>query len=79
MENWYVIAIPKIDPPATLVLDPGYGFSLNLLMETNLPRANKKAPLTGRERRICWQESLWLYGTASAVPYSTRADKGFSP
>jgi hypothetical protein len=34
MENWYVIAIPKIDLPATSVLDPGYGFALVLLVDT---------------------------------------------
>jgi hypothetical protein len=36
MENWYVIAIPKIDFPAALVLDPGYGFALDLLVDTGL-------------------------------------------
>jgi hypothetical protein len=36
MENWYVIAIPKIDFPAALVVDPGYGFSLDLLVDTGL-------------------------------------------
>jgi hypothetical protein len=36
MENWYVIAIPKIDSPAALVLDPGYGFALDLLVDTTL-------------------------------------------
>ncbi len=34
MENWYVIAIPKIDPPATQVLDPGEGFWLDLSVDT---------------------------------------------
>jgi hypothetical protein len=29
-----VIAIPSIDPPAPLVLDPGYGFALDLLVDT---------------------------------------------
>jgi len=33
MENWYVIAISKIDLPAALVLDPGYGFSLDLSVD----------------------------------------------
>jgi hypothetical protein len=34
MENWYVIAIPKIDLLAALVLDPGYGFTLELSVDT---------------------------------------------
>jgi hypothetical protein len=36
MENWYVIAIPKIDLRATLVLDPGYGFTLELSVDTEV-------------------------------------------
>jgi hypothetical protein len=34
MENWYVISIPRIDLLAALVLDPRYGFTLELLMDT---------------------------------------------
>jgi hypothetical protein len=33
MENWYVIAIPKIDSWPVLVLDPGFGFTLDLLVD----------------------------------------------
>jgi hypothetical protein len=36
MENWYVIAIPKIDLPALFVLDPGYGFTLKPSVDTEL-------------------------------------------
>ena len=36
LENWYVIAIPKIDLPATFVLDPGIGFSFELSMDTGV-------------------------------------------
>jgi hypothetical protein len=40
MENWYVIAIPSIDLPATLVLDPEYGFPLELSVDTSVPPTN---------------------------------------
>jgi hypothetical protein len=34
MENWYVIAITKIDLLAALVLDLRYGFTLELSVDT---------------------------------------------
>ena len=33
MENWYVIAIPKIEGHPSGVLDPEEGFSLDLWVE----------------------------------------------
>jgi hypothetical protein len=46
MENWYVIAIPTIALPATMVLDPGYGFPLELSVEAS-PETLSNPPTQG--------------------------------
>jgi hypothetical protein len=58
MENWYVIAIPKIDLPAAFVLDPGYGFSLDLSVDTKSPWSKEQCllPWTHPDLRPCWRE-----------------------